>query len=297
MGEFHVTIDLTTRCPHSCPHCNLRQASYGARDLDPDALERILSELDDRYDLGFIILTGGEPCLHPRFEEVVDLCRRYDAGVGVNVATEVHPALADVDHVYVAVEPHREYGLRGALRTWDRVARLEPDELYANTVACRDTFGELDRVNEEVIGRGATAHFIIAYVPRGPDDPLDGYPHGELPGLVARLRRALLAGMPFQEEVPFTSCRHGEYNVHVRVDGRLTPCQHWKGFTLDDLDEFERLRDLKPEGPCRGCPRFEECQGGCNAYAWNVTGDLMPDPRCPRASERRRASVQRPKKA
>ncbi len=282
MGEFHVTVDLTTRCPHSCPHCNLRQDAYGARDLDLDELDRLLRELDDRYDVGFVILTGGEPCLHPRFEEAMDLPRRYDAGVGVNVATEVHPALSDADHVYVAVEPHRGYGLRGALRAWERVERLEPGELYANTVACRDTFEDLERVNELVIERGASAHFVIAYVPRDRDDPLDRYPHDRLPALVRSLERALLAGMPFQEEVPFTSCRHGEYNVHVRVDARLTPCQHWKGFVLRDLDEFERLSELEPRGPCRDCPRYGECQGGCNAYAWNVSGRLMPDPRCPR---------------
>jgi radical SAM protein with 4Fe4S-binding SPASM domain len=161
----------------------------------------------------------------------------HDAGVGVNVATEVRPALANVDHVYVALEPHRGYGLDGALRTWEEVARPEPDEVYANTVACQ---------------------------------------------LVRGLKRAYLAGMPCQEGVPFSSCRHEEYNLHVRADGELTPCQHWKAFTLADLDEFGDLRELEPEGPCRDCPRFEECQGGCNAYAWNVAGRLMPDPRCPR---------------
>ncbi|WP_456484283.1 radical SAM protein [Methanopyrus kandleri] len=279
--SFHLTVDVTTECPHDCPHCNLR-GTRRAGHLDPEVLERVLAEVADRYDLDFVILTGGEPCLHPRFGELVELCRRYDAGVGVNVATEVHPALADVDHVYVALEPHRGYGLDGALRTWEEVARLEPDEVYANTVACRDTYGELRRVNEVAVELGAAAHFVIAYVSPGPDDPLDDYPHDELPGLVRGLKRAYLAGMPYQEEVPFSSCRHGEYNLHVRADGELTPCQHWKAFTLADLDEFGDLRELEPEGPCRDCPRFEECQGGCNAYAWNVAGRLMPDPRCPR---------------
>ncbi|WP_457614841.1 radical SAM protein [Methanopyrus sp.] len=281
---FHVTVDVTTACPHNCPHCNLR-GLRGAGHLDPETLDRILAEVSDRFDLDFVVLTGGEPCLHPNLEEIVNLCRRYDAGVGVNVATETHPVLSDVDHVYVALEPHRDYGLKGAIETWEEVARLEPDELFANTVACRDTFGDLERVNELAMELGASAHFVIAYVPHGPDDPLDRYPHDELPDLVARLERAYLAGMPFQKEVPFTSCQHGRYNVHVRADGRLTPCQHWKEYVLRDLDEFEGMRNLEPRGACRDCPRFGDCQGGCNAYAWNVTGELMPDPRCPRVEE------------
>ncbi|WP_456482020.1 radical SAM protein [Methanopyrus sp.] len=276
-----MTVDVTAECPHGCPHCNLRGTGLSGH-LDPKVLEGILSEVMDRFDLEFVILTGGEPCLHPRFGELVDLCRRFDAGVGVNVATEVHPALADVDHVYVALEPHRGYGLEGARETWEEVVRLEPDGVFTNTVVCRDTFRRLREVNKLAVELGAEAHFLIAYVPSGPDDPLDDYPHDEVPGIVRDLERAYLAGMPFQEEVPFSSCRHGEFNLHVRVDGRLTPCQHWKGFVLEDLDEFEGLQGLEPVGPCRGCPRFGECQGGCNAYAWNVAGRVMPDPRCPR---------------
>ncbi|NPB02175.1 MAG: radical SAM protein [Methanopyri archaeon] len=279
---FHVTVEVTTECLHSCPHCNLRGASPDR--MEPDELRDVLSLLVDRYDLDHVILTGGDPCLHPRFEDIVDVCFELDLDVGVNVATATHPVLGEARWVFVAFEPHREYGLDEAVRVWREVERYGPEEMSANTVVCRSTFDKLRDVNDLVVELGARAHYLIAYVPRGPEDPEDKYPHLEVPGLVKRLKRAVLAGMPFQEEVPFGQCVHGVYNLHVRVDGRFSPCQHWRDFTVS-LEEFEAMADLEPEGPCEGCPRFGECQGGCNAYAWYVTGRIMPDPRCPRVRE------------
>jgi MoaA/NifB/PqqE/SkfB family radical SAM enzyme len=75
VSELFLGVELTDRCDLACSHC-LRHVvppnSTRARDLDPEVFARAVAEAKA---LGFqrIGLTGGEPMLHPRFLDMIDI--------------------------------------------------------------------------------------------------------------------------------------------------------------------------------------------------------------------------------
>lgn len=80
-------VDITTRCNFNCPHC-LRQISDKGKtriqDLPTEVFETVLKE-GKKSGFEFISFTGGEPILHPRFSDLVDLTAAY--GYGFNLVS------------------------------------------------------------------------------------------------------------------------------------------------------------------------------------------------------------------
>jgi len=74
MPSTHLMALCTTRCSLRCAHC-VRGRPEEHRDLDPDLWDRIL---DEGRKLGFTsaAFTGGEPCLHPFFDEMLEMTVR-----------------------------------------------------------------------------------------------------------------------------------------------------------------------------------------------------------------------------
>lgn len=88
-------IDLTRRCNLRCVHCYLGpQAEMRATPAEPE-LEtgRILSILDEITEAGcfFLLLTGGEPLLHPDFARIY----RHACTRGLNVTVFTNGTLVD----------------------------------------------------------------------------------------------------------------------------------------------------------------------------------------------------------
>ena len=70
MGLVRVHFELTTRCNLNCLHC-LRDRSLKA-DLPVELIAKVLREVKP-YGIDMVGITGGEPLLHPRFKEVIEL--------------------------------------------------------------------------------------------------------------------------------------------------------------------------------------------------------------------------------
>lgn len=64
-------VHVTDRCQLDCQHC-LRDPEQKPRDLPLELFERVLDQACRVHGLRRISLTGGEPLLHPRFDELVD---------------------------------------------------------------------------------------------------------------------------------------------------------------------------------------------------------------------------------
>jgi len=66
---MHLNVVTTLRCNLRCAHCIYACPAPG--DLDPGDYTRTLEALIP-HGLRSLILTGGEPCLHPEFDRLVD---------------------------------------------------------------------------------------------------------------------------------------------------------------------------------------------------------------------------------
>ena len=66
-----IVIELTNRCNLSCGHCfDERHAATG--DLPLEILEKVLRD-GKSCGIEQVSFTGGEPTIHRRFEEIIDL--------------------------------------------------------------------------------------------------------------------------------------------------------------------------------------------------------------------------------
>ena len=80
-------VSTTTRCNFHCPHCLRTEIDKNKKiikDLPVSALEEALKE-GAKLNFNFVSFTGGEPILHPQFEELISLTQKY--GYKFNLAT------------------------------------------------------------------------------------------------------------------------------------------------------------------------------------------------------------------
>lgn len=72
--ELHANVTVLTPCNRRCPHCCCGDVVYRekGRIFSPDDIARDIAALGD---VGTVLLTGGEPTLHPNFPAVAEAAR------------------------------------------------------------------------------------------------------------------------------------------------------------------------------------------------------------------------------
>ena len=95
-GEFaekrHLTlqVDITDYCQLRCAHCRLR--TRDTQHMSYDDVERLMGLARDRH-YESIVLSGGEPVLHPAFDHILELAFTFTDSVAVltNGLTKLKP--------------------------------------------------------------------------------------------------------------------------------------------------------------------------------------------------------------
>src|SRR6185312_238316 len=69
-------VTITSACNLECPICFVHNKNEGAFHMELDELSRVLAHLLDQGggEIDLVNFTGGEPTLHPRFLELLELC-------------------------------------------------------------------------------------------------------------------------------------------------------------------------------------------------------------------------------
>ena len=71
MAEY--TIEITTYCPHNCNYCSTN-ANINGIHIDIEKIKQFLKSnkilATDRINI-----SGGEPLSHPKFYEILQLCK------------------------------------------------------------------------------------------------------------------------------------------------------------------------------------------------------------------------------
>lgn len=87
-GPQRFTLELANICNLHCSYCFRAEDNLYANRAEffsPELLRKILKEAVEAADLKRVIFTGGEPSLHPRFAEVIEIVR--DAGLTTSFVT------------------------------------------------------------------------------------------------------------------------------------------------------------------------------------------------------------------
>jgi MoaA/NifB/PqqE/SkfB family radical SAM enzyme len=75
-------FDLTNRCNNKCPGCTGSNEDNDS--LTWDEIRQIVSDLKALDNKGIILSGGGEPLMHPRFIDTLDLIRQSGMSIGLN---------------------------------------------------------------------------------------------------------------------------------------------------------------------------------------------------------------------
>ncbi len=266
MALREIGFEVTTRCNFRCAHC-LRDMSRPTADLDTQLLRDILAQCR-ALGLERVILTGGEPTLHPTF---TDLCRTVaDAGLSFTIVTNgsrhnsivkllsavPREALASVSLSFdgATVEAHDAIRGGGAFEANLRTLGLcvvSGVEVGVHIVMMRGNESQIEPLAELVASLGASRVSYGHMQARRPDDPLVLSVEEKLACEARVLAIARTCPIPVSLgadrycEAPLASCPAlALETLSVDVHGRLVFCCMLSGVPGASADQSEVIADL-----------------------------------------------------
>ncbi len=279
----YLELQITRRCNLACRHCYL-----GRPEAVDMASETVALVLDDFCQISGlrVMVSGGEPLSHPRFEEINDLMDRYplrrvlltngtlltlemarrlrfhEVQVSLDGLEAGHDALrgpGSFQRALAGLQAAREAGLDVSVATMVHAANL-------------DQFEGLARLMEDlgVIEWGIDAPCLAGRYQEASDLQVS-------PQQAARAMAYGFGGSFHGGDGEGYTC--GRHLLTVTPEGQVAPCGFYEplGRVEEGLSvvwgrrRWVRVQDLE----CAGCPHLMECGGGCRFRAGSPLG---PDP-------------------
>ena len=283
----YLLVEITDRCNLSCVHCYLGETS--GIDLPLEITEPLLEEFESMGGLRLVV-TGGEPMLHPDFDRINSLAAgRAFRSILVTNATLLNektvPTLGfhEVQVSLDGMEEGHDF-IRGegsfsrALKGIDSLRSAGKDISIA-TMIHRRNLEELDSLESLVKSLGAVSWTL--------DVPCEaGRLTGETAVLLPDFREAaedLERAFGSEQHQPSGDYACGAHLAFVKANGLFAKCgfyDEWHGGPVSDgLREAwlrlprMRLADLDCE-----CEYLTECGGGCRFRAETASSRTGPDP-------------------
>jgi len=310
--EF-LYLHLTSRCNLRCSYC---YASPGPnkererRDL-PFAVAREVLRQAQGLGVQNVVVTGGEPLLHPQAVQILEEAKRL--GQGVNLLTNgllIEPSLARrlaiaCDQITISLDSadptlHDLHRGRGAhARASRAIAILNevgfPHVVVAAVLTCHNQHERYEDFAAYATSLGAERVSRQVYILQGAhrDETLRLDFDSFLACLAQELDAAVAQAQPRGERpsaIWRDRCGAASGVVAIGADGVVYPCQGLirsefaaGSIREDSLDEiYAHARVLKEVRAitvadipgCSGCECRFLCGGGCRALAYNTSGCL-----------------------
>jgi len=288
----YLEVLLTDRCNLRCRHCYLGEA--GRNDLPLPLLDRALAEFGGMQGLR-LLLSGGEPLLHPGFWELNQRLPAFPLRSvlltnGTLVTREaaerlsVHEAQVSLDGLRAGHDSLRGRGsFDAAVAGIENLSRAGKAVSVATMIhsANLDEFPGLERL---VRGLGVREWTVDALCLAG---RLPG-PGGVAvaPEVAGRYLGKYGFGGGMHGSSPGQAC--GAHLAAVHPDGRVAKCGLFAASPVGDLSEglaacwgrvaHPSLAQLECSRVVEGgCPHLSECRGGCRFRALEEGGPLARD--------------------
>ncbi len=281
----YLELQLTWRCNLACAHCYLGPAR--AVDLPVETVARLVREFDRMQGLR-LLLSGGEPLLHPQWDQINALL----AGLPLRVVLLSNGLLLDrgrlarlnCQEVQISLDGleagHERLRGRGSFARAVEAARRVREAGLELSIATMVHAGNLDQF-------AGLAGLVAELGARewGIDAPCVAGRLGEHPELAVSPGQAAAAmshafGASYHGSSPGMAC--GLHLCTVAADGRVAQCGFYLDTPLGRAEEglmtcWARRRPVSlasvPE--CASCPQAEDCAGGCR---FRAPAPEAPDP-------------------
>jgi radical SAM protein with 4Fe4S-binding SPASM domain len=271
----YLELQLTSRCNLRCRHCYLGDGT--PRELSPVQIRSVLKEFEEMQGLR-VLLTGGEPLLHSRFDEINEMLpdlflRKVLFTNGVLLKRDVLNRLK-VHEIQVSIDgmENAHDALRGA-GTWDvaldavRRALDAGFEVSVSTMVHTGNLGDFDAM-ERLFKSLAVKDWTVD-VPCAAGRLKDNHELTVSPEEGGKyLGYGYGGGM--HATGPGYAC--GLHLMAVLPDGTAAKCTFYGDRAVGAISEglrtcWQRIRPVKLESLDCKCEYLEACRGGCRYRA------------------------------
>ncbi|MGB9709895.1 MAG: radical SAM protein [Thermodesulfovibrio sp.] len=280
----YLELQITNQCNLRCKHCFVERDK--PQSLSFEKIKKILKEFEQMQGLR-VLITGGEPLLHPEFEKINDFITNlairkilFTNGVlltddvlknlnveeiqisldGMKKGHEILRGKGTFDKTLQAIKRAIEYGFQVSVATVIHKGNLTDFKELENliktleirewTVDALTITGNL-RLHQELWVPPKEAYKIMQRYGFSMEDHPRAEEYGCGSHLLTVLSSGLVAFCSFYEEEPIGSIDEGLENL-------------WKKKKQIILSELECAK-IK-------CPFLQECRGGCRFRAMALTG-------------------------
>ncbi len=280
----YLLLHITTRCNLRCAHCF--HGDVETLDLPLDRIRRVMEEFDELQGLRLMI-SGGEPLLHPLFWEINEMFDEFsfrtivlsngtlfdDPSAAKRLrAHEVQVSLDGVEASHDALRGPGSFGR--ALRGLENLTETGVDVSVATMIHSANLadFDKLEKIVESV---GAKEWSIDAPARAGrwQQDSLAEINPQEIGPILAR---AFGGGVHFSGGGDW-AC--GAHLCAVMANGTICKCGFYADSPAGALDDglapsWQNVPRVKIDQLCCDCDLLAECRGGCR-YRAEMAGDAL----------------------
>ena len=281
----YLELQITNRCNLQCRHCYIREGPH--QDLSTKQIQWILEEFEEIQGLR-LLLSGGEPLLHPLFGEINDILRNHGfrsvlLSNGTLITKEVAKRLL-VHEVQISLDGMKEghESLRGKgtfEKTVMAIDHLQEANIRVSvaTMIHRKNLSEFDQLASLLQSKNIEEWNVDVPCVEGRLKTNQDFPVS--PSEASRFLSYGYGG-GFHGSTNNSTC--GAYLCAIIPNGAVCKCGLFGQEPAGSIEEGLRtcwariprigLKDLT----CK-CPVLEECRGGCR-YRAKIQGDLFqPD--------------------
>ncbi len=287
----YLEFQLTDRCNLSCRHCYIGEGLHWPnrrrQDLSYDTILQVLKEFEKIQGLRLLI-SGGEPLLHPRFWEINEVLRDYPfRSIMLSNGTLITPDSAKrlrVHEVQVSLDGMEKghEAIRGQgtfTKTLSAIDLLQEAGIHVSiaTMVHRENLDEFDSLASLMQSKNI------------------GEWNVDLPCIAGRLVENRNLWVSPEKAGPFlhygyggglhasgkdTTC--GAHLCVILANGRVAKCGLFSEEPIGSIEEglrhcWERIPRIGLRELDCNCAVMDECRGGCR-YRAKILGDILkPD--------------------
>jgi radical SAM protein with 4Fe4S-binding SPASM domain len=281
----YLEFQITDRCNLRCRHCYIGDGFH--QDLSIKRIFKVLNEFEEIQGLR-LLLSGGEPLLHPHFWEINEILREYPfrsilLSNGTLITKETAKTLR-VHEVQVSLDGMKEghESIRGKgtfKKTLQAIDNLQGANIRVSiaTMIHRENLKEFDRLASLIQSKNI------------------GEWNVDLPCIAGRMEEnKIFLVSPF-EAGPFLQYGYGgglhssEKNATcgahlcaILSNGDVAKCGLFSREPVGSIEEglrvcWERIPRIQLKALACNCLDIEECRGGCRFRAKYFGGIFQPD--------------------
>lgn len=286
----YLLLNITNKCNLKCKHCYLGES--GNKEIGVRLFEKAVSQFEDMGGLKLMI-SGGEPLLHSKFRELLEILPSYELRVVVlSNGTLIHKKEAEklskyVDEIQVSIDGIKSHGLLRGKGSYDKamqgISALQDSGIPVSiaTMVHKYNAVEFGDMKKLFSGLGILSWGVDAPCAAGSLAANKDY---MLPPEDAAPLLNYGFGVGAHESTGDYTC--GSHLCSVSPDGAVSKCGFFDNELVGDVNDLEaawaklyknylwKLDELD----CRDCKVIKDCRGGCRFRAKQYKGILAPDP-------------------